>query len=58
MKAEKFVGILFIGLLFFFTSVLYAQTPSNFKWQDLVPWILAAAAPVKYFSGSVPRLAP
>jgi formylglycine-generating enzyme required for sulfatase activity/energy-coupling factor transporter ATP-binding protein EcfA2 len=44
MKSKKFVGILFIGVLFIFSSVLYAQTQSNFKWQDLVPWLLAAVA--------------
>ena len=44
MKAEKFVGILFIGVLFIFSSVLYAQTQSNFKWQDAVPWALTLLA--------------
>jgi predicted NACHT family NTPase len=44
MKSKKFVEILFIGVLFIFSTDLYAQTQSNFEWQVVVPWVLAAAA--------------
>jgi formylglycine-generating enzyme required for sulfatase activity/energy-coupling factor transporter ATP-binding protein EcfA2 len=44
MKSKKFVGIIFIGGLFIFSSVLSAQSPSNLKWYNVVPWVIAAAA--------------
>jgi formylglycine-generating enzyme required for sulfatase activity/energy-coupling factor transporter ATP-binding protein EcfA2 len=49
------VGSIFLAGFFIFPTVLFAQNQSNFKWTDIIPWILTFAALVFAFYQYVKR---